>query len=186
MKLQKDGKSQTEIVKITEAEKETTTAPGRRATRTAAKTSPDMGTMKTATATTTKTSPTATTSEQQATASGTLTRAKQRVSRKIDTTEVIRLLQAALDEATDLSTYDMECSDDNSIIGNTTDDAATDPDGFRPHSRRQQRKRKGSTNSDSDTGKKTYRGEASANWWHWPPTRRGHRGYPEGERGPCA
>ncbi|GJQ66701.1 hypothetical protein Trydic_g4653 [Trypoxylus dichotomus] len=48
----------------------------------------------------------------------------------------------------------MECSDDNSTIGNTTNDAAADLDGFRPPSRRQQRKTKGSTNSDSDTGRK--------------------------------
>ncbi|GJQ82683.1 hypothetical protein Trydic_g10285 [Trypoxylus dichotomus] len=102
------------------------------ATRTAAKTTPEMETTTTATATTTKTTAT---SEEQATTSGTLTRAKRRVARKIDTTEAIRLLQTALDEPTS----DMECSDDNSTIGNTTDDAAADPDGFRPPSRRQQR-----------------------------------------------
>ncbi|GJQ79571.1 hypothetical protein Trydic_g16416 [Trypoxylus dichotomus] len=81
---------------------------------------------KTATATITKTAPTI---EQQATASGTLTRAKRRISRKIDNTEAIRLLQTTHDEATDSSTSDMECS-------------------------RQQWKRKGSTNFDSDTGRK--------------------------------
>ncbi|GJQ66521.1 hypothetical protein Trydic_g4508 [Trypoxylus dichotomus] len=166
----------------TEVEKETTTAPGRIATRTAAKTSPDMETTKTATATTTKTTPTATTSEQQATAFGTLTRAKRRVSRKIDTTEGIRLLQTALDEATDSSTSDMECSDDNSTIGNTTDDAVADPNGFRPPSRRPQRKRKGSTNCDSNTGRKRTGAKLVPTGGTGPQP--GHRGYPEGERGP--
>ncbi|GJQ86964.1 hypothetical protein Trydic_g20270, partial [Trypoxylus dichotomus] len=138
----------------TEAEKEKTTTPGRITTRTAAETSPDMERKKTSTATTTETTTTATTSKQQTTASGTLTRSQRRGSNDIDTTEAIRLLQTALGEATESSASDMEYSDDNSTIGNTTDDAATDPDGFRPPSRRQQRKRKGSSNSDSDTRRK--------------------------------
>ncbi|GJQ79300.1 hypothetical protein Trydic_g16167 [Trypoxylus dichotomus] len=46
------------------------------------------------------------------------------------------------------------CSNFSCPFGNTTDDAATDPDGFRPPSRRQQRRRKGSANSDYDTGRK--------------------------------
>ncbi|GJQ79333.1 hypothetical protein Trydic_g16196 [Trypoxylus dichotomus] len=137
---------------FTEAEKETTTTAARMATRTGAKTTLDIET--TVTATTTKTTPTAATSEQQAATPGTLTRAERRVAQKIDTTEAIRLLQTALEEARDSSTSDMKCSDDNLIIGNTSDDAAADPEGFRSPSRRQQRKRKVSRNSDSDTGDK--------------------------------
>ncbi|GJQ87019.1 hypothetical protein Trydic_g12600 [Trypoxylus dichotomus] len=55
----------------------------------------------------------------------------------------------------------MECSVDNSTIGNTSDDAATDSEGFQPPSRRQQRKPKVSRNSGSDTGDKKRSGEAN-------------------------
>ncbi|GJQ70636.1 hypothetical protein Trydic_g23026 [Trypoxylus dichotomus] len=77
----------------------------------------------TSTRTITKTTPTTTTSDQQATTSGTLTPAERRSARKSDTTETIRLLQVTLNEASD-SSSEMECLDDNSTIGHTSDDAA--------------------------------------------------------------
>ncbi|GJQ79136.1 hypothetical protein Trydic_g5389 [Trypoxylus dichotomus] len=62
------------------------------------------------------------------------------------------MLHEALKDASDSSSSKIEYSDDNSTIGNTSDDAGAESEGFRPPSKRQQRKRKGSRNSGSETG----------------------------------
>ncbi|GJQ79385.1 hypothetical protein Trydic_g16244 [Trypoxylus dichotomus] len=121
----KSGSTSFSIMAATEA--------GRMTTKTTTRTSPAMKTAPAKkTVTTTKTTPTMATSEQQAATCGTLTEAERRSARKTDTTEAIRLLQVALDEASDSSSSDMECTDDNSTIRNTSDDAVADFEGFRP------------------------------------------------------
>ncbi|GJQ70093.1 hypothetical protein Trydic_g22567 [Trypoxylus dichotomus] len=76
--------------------------------------------------------------------------------------EAIRMLQEVLKDVSDSSSSEMEYFDDNSIIRNTSDDAVTESEGFRLPSKRLQRKRKGSRNSDYET-EKTSRDQASGN-----------------------
>ncbi|GJQ65695.1 hypothetical protein Trydic_g7780 [Trypoxylus dichotomus] len=80
--------------------------------------------------------------------------AERHAARKTDTTRAIRMLQELLQDVSDTLSSDMEYSVNDSTIGNTSDDVFTQCAGFRPPSRRQQRKRKGSRNSDSDTNRR--------------------------------